>query len=161
MWGVSVSQSCRPFLTALAAALAQSGDNRSAIASEALVTTRTLQRWIRGDVVPSVEEWSRVLELCGTTPATSLLVAAAGRPDLIGTSTHAYINGLLEHLMTIIAAHDDEGQDPPDPRAARRDAELLNDKWRETNQRRRDFIDAQLQPGGSVAVDHGKSRSQY
>jgi len=126
---------------ALSAAVIASGKSRGEIATAAKMTLRSLQRYMKGERHPTLEQRDSIMMACGVAPATSVLSAEMGHAYIIGSPWQLYVDQLIPRLYNYIQKFQDEGMMPVDPRSAERDVRMMYAVWEETHRRRRCFLD--------------------
>ncbi len=131
--------------TALVFAVNHSSKTREAIASEAGVNIRSLRRWHNGRPKPHIDDWTKVIAVCGFSPVTCLMLASANALILRPRSAR-YFDQFVVTLLEIAAQVELTAEISLDPRAAGHDARLVSKSWDDVHRRNQAFIAEHYDP---------------
>lgn len=126
---------------ALVIAVRSSSKTREIIATEAQVHVRSMRRWLNGESIPPVDDWTRVICACGFSPITCMLIASGGSIMGIRQSSAQYIDRFLTSFTEIATEVEHQAEIALDPRAAKHDANLVRKSWADVHKRRQRLLD--------------------
>ena len=121
--------------SALQIAVLHSEKTCEAIAREAGVSVRSLGRWLSGKSPPSLDDWNKVIAVCGISPLTCLMLAASNSEPCIRLPSIKYFDRFLTTLVEVAIEVECSKEIALDPRAARHDARLVTNSWTEVHRR--------------------------
>lgn len=120
---------------ALKIAVLHSEKTREAIAREAGVSVRSLARWISGTSPPTLNDWTKVIAVCGISPLTCLILASTNNDPCVRVPSAKYFDRFLATLIEVAGEVEGLKEINLDPRAARHDAKLVTNSWAEVHRR--------------------------
>lgn len=130
------------FAAALVCAVTHSGRSQRSICHDTDIKLRTLQRWLAAESFPTAAEWSNIINACGITPMTCLMIADHLPLDRLRPASAIYFGGLFQEVAVIFAEVERAGEIDLHPRAAKRDAASLAAIWQITHQQQQTIFDA-------------------
>jgi|GEM_PF-3504346 len=121
--------------SALQIAVLHSEKTRETIAREAGVSVRSLARWLSGRSPPSLDDWNKVIAVCGISPVTCLILASSSSDPCVRIPSVKYFDRFLATLIEVAGEVEGLKEITLDPRAARHDARLVKNSWTEVHRR--------------------------